>query len=579
MLALTAGLALFLSTGHDDAYITFWSAHSLLELGEIVNYSGDRVEQSSSLLHTLWLALSAGVTRQPLPVVGYWTGVGFGVLAVFRAQVLCGRLGWGSPPWLPFVVATLPISLYWWFGGLETTLAAWLSVELAIVASDLSSGRKRWHSASALGVTVAYLTVRPEAFAVLLSALGAWLLIARGAPPPRAIRSQAPSGTSPKRDATGETHAGALRLWALATTGLFLLLVVFRLAYFGQAFPQPVYAKVGAGLTDSVASGLAYTVKTALFRPYALTFFASLLGAAVLLARRARERGPVDASTLVLLLLGANTAFVLFAGGDWMRGGRFFAHFAPLALVAGAGAIHETAPGRRAVALVLTLALLANGAGVLALALGESSGRPLWSFLARDAALRAQAGESFHWSERANRVRTRDLLFVDAMNRVVDQLLERTEPVTIMSRQAGMVMFYVAKEHFGRIRFIDAYGLTSPEANALSARLALDRRSTGTQISPPRLIEALEQDGGAAARPDVVFDIYPTGPELSALGYETVYSQSGSARGTPLRLGPLGPFELGYSVFEFVAVDGRWAELFPERPKQLQWNASGGTRP
>ena len=43
------GLLLFSSTGHDDAHITEWAAYSLARFGEILNYNGQRFEQSSSL--------------------------------------------------------------------------------------------------------------------------------------------------------------------------------------------------------------------------------------------------------------------------------------------------------------------------------------------------------------------------------------------------------------------------------------------------------------------------------------------------------------------------------------------------
>lgn len=558
LVALTAGLVLFLSTGHDDAYITFWPAYALLQFGELVNYNGERVEQSSSLLHTLWLALSAAVSRQPVPVVGYWTGVAFGVLTLFRAQALCQRLGWGSPRWLPFLIGTLPIFLYWWFGGLETTLVAWLGIETAIVACDLLAERRRPVSLQVAAVTAGYLMVRPEAFLVLLCALAGWLGLER-------LRPRSRGGALPR-------GAIAMRRWTLLAAALFALLVLFRLAYFGQLFPQPVVAKLGGGGHGSLGDGFAYYVKSSVLRPYAWTFFAALVAAAARGLRALRRAGRADAELFVLLLLGANAAFVLFAGGDWMRGGRFFAAFAPLALVAGAGALHELRPSRRFSLAVLALAFCANASGLLTLALGEATGRPLWSFVEKSPALRQHGVGTFHWSERANRVRTRDLLFVGALGRVVDRLLERSERVTLMSRQAGMVMFYLAQRHYGQVRFIDLYGLTTREATELGEALGAGHHSSGVRVSPSRLIEALERERGPSWRPDVVFDIYPTGPELAELGFEIVYEQTGSAPGTALELGPWGPFEVRYDVYQFAAVDGRWAPLFRLRPQRFDWD-------
>ena len=59
------------STGHDDSHITFWQAHALLNSGELHNYNGERLEQSSSLLMTLLTALAALITRLSIVDSGY----------------------------------------------------------------------------------------------------------------------------------------------------------------------------------------------------------------------------------------------------------------------------------------------------------------------------------------------------------------------------------------------------------------------------------------------------------------------------------------------------------------------------
>src|SRR5947207_953721 len=78
LLVLLGGL-LFSSSGRDDCYITYWSAHALVSTGEIVNYSGERVEQSSSLAHVLGLAASARLIPLPLPTIGPMVSILFGV--------------------------------------------------------------------------------------------------------------------------------------------------------------------------------------------------------------------------------------------------------------------------------------------------------------------------------------------------------------------------------------------------------------------------------------------------------------------------------------------------------------------
>ena len=67
---LFIGIALFPSAGRDDSHITYWSAYALSNFGEILNYNGDRIEQSSSLLHVLLLAAVHLVSRVDLVVLG-----------------------------------------------------------------------------------------------------------------------------------------------------------------------------------------------------------------------------------------------------------------------------------------------------------------------------------------------------------------------------------------------------------------------------------------------------------------------------------------------------------------------------
>ena len=52
------GFLFYGPSGHDDSHITYAAAYQLLEHGQILNNNGERVEQSSSLLHVLLLALS-----------------------------------------------------------------------------------------------------------------------------------------------------------------------------------------------------------------------------------------------------------------------------------------------------------------------------------------------------------------------------------------------------------------------------------------------------------------------------------------------------------------------------------------
>ena len=51
-LFLAHSLLLYGYTGRDDAFLTYWPALQFAEHADLLNYNGERVEQSSTLLHT-----------------------------------------------------------------------------------------------------------------------------------------------------------------------------------------------------------------------------------------------------------------------------------------------------------------------------------------------------------------------------------------------------------------------------------------------------------------------------------------------------------------------------------------------
>ena len=89
---LLLGFALFGSAGHDDSHITYWAALALQRFGQLVNYNGDRVEQSSSLAHVVLLALLGLTTRLPMPTLGPLTSIAGGAVTVALAGRLAGRI-------------------------------------------------------------------------------------------------------------------------------------------------------------------------------------------------------------------------------------------------------------------------------------------------------------------------------------------------------------------------------------------------------------------------------------------------------------------------------------------------------
>ena len=65
LLGLALAILLFGQGGQDDTYISYWPARALAEHGEIVNYNGLRLEQSSSLSLVVLLSLLFKFCRSP----------------------------------------------------------------------------------------------------------------------------------------------------------------------------------------------------------------------------------------------------------------------------------------------------------------------------------------------------------------------------------------------------------------------------------------------------------------------------------------------------------------------------------
>ncbi|MFP5304318.1 MAG: hypothetical protein ACLGI7_00660, partial [Gammaproteobacteria bacterium] len=161
---LLIGGALFPSSGRDDVHIAFWSAWTLIEHGALLNYSGEALEQGSSLLHILLLALVAAITGLEIADIATPLSILFAALAVVEAGRLAQRLG-ASMHWAVALAATSTPLVYWAFGALESTLVAYIVT--AFVRSSIEALAPSANEARPLMRAVLwgvlYLLARPEA--------------------------------------------------------------------------------------------------------------------------------------------------------------------------------------------------------------------------------------------------------------------------------------------------------------------------------------------------------------------------------------------------------------------------------
>ncbi len=560
LLCAALGLGLFSSAGRDDSHITYWPAWTLLEHGELWNYNGERVEQSSSLLHVLVLAAAGAALPVDLPTLGGGVSLLFGALGVLAAAALGRALHPAGAVPAALLAATAPYFVYWSASGMETSLVATAALVCALAtARALDPARSApLGLAGAVAAAAAFTLARPEGWIVLAC-------VATGALAFLSLRLLRPSGAADERDLRVMRARCALLLAAiLALAAAFAGL---RALYFGSALPQPVVAKSGDWSPAVAWRGLGYLLRRLvlpwLALPVTLAVAVALWRAVSRLVRADRTEPPLLVTTL---FVGAYLAFVLFAGGDWMEGGRFVAHVWPMALALLAWAVLSAERGprfrRRVLAGLVALQLLF----ALDFARRESTGVPLWLAGRFDGGLPGGFDEArFSWFERNNRIHRREIPAIQHLDAVVRALREAGREPVLLSRQMGMVMYHVARRNFGGFHVHDRRGLVERSFPACPLSDDLPRLQVGLDL---RYRFFFEHEAAFAAcgipRPDVIFDIGlddegGSPDDLVPYGYEIVYRQDGAlVNGSRWLPGASVPAE------EFVAVRSNLVSLLPQ---------------
>jgi hypothetical protein len=555
-LSLVWGFVWFTVSGHDDCHITYWASYSLAEFGEIVNYSGARVEQSSSLLHTLSLALLAKLTPWTIPTLGFFLGVACSWLAVFRMARFAGELGLKVS--LTGIAATAASGpwLYWAMGGLETSLVALLLLEFVISSVRIHRGQQSCHGAGTVLLLLAIVWVRPEGYFVVAAGL---------------------IGISLARYPLGGQSSARPWLTMLAiATACFALTSAWRHSYFGGAlFPQPVEVKFdGAVGGRELSEGFGYLLD-ALKRPDIGLAALVALGGAVVSWRRG-ERPDLEAAILILLP-GAYLGFVVSVGGDWMEASRFVAHVWPLLGLLFLFGLSSFENPRFALA-ASSVTLVAAALSVALIAGRESAGTTLPKLMQVDPLLVEESGEEFSWTERARLGNARDVLFFAELDQVVTAAVsdeQRTAPVKILSGQAGMLMYHLAVKHHGEFEFIDRFALSSKHLIPLVAPCKLPGGHYGLRLKSETFFRCIKKLGREDLFPDIIFDIRVHHMKSAKKrGMKVLHRQSGNIVSwmEPGQANLI--FRKKVPAFEFVAVR---KELYPRlrlavAQKEFAWD-------
>lgn len=542
-LLLLVAFFVFGSSGQDDPYITFAAAQQLAETGHIVNINGEAVEQGSSVLHVAILALLYKLTGISLGELGVLTSLFFALACFPLAHRLALQMGIVRTTFPLTLLALSTAFVYWSMGALESTLAAFVVLHLVLaVIAWLQPGSGLRGIAMVFAAVAAFLLTRPEAFFVtLLFVALATALCLPSQPPYRKLAT--------------------LLLMAM---GMFALLAAWRYHTFGQAFPQPVYAKAGDIGLQKILFGLGYFVVSAQASIilYSLNLLRPLYG----WVRGRGERNPAFIVTAAFCM--AYLAFVIASGGDWMGGGRFFVPIMPLLVLSFAyylqRSVHYTLYRR------LLFLLLAVEIAVFAEL--QATGMPLQRMNGFKASVQpAPDWKGYSWVEISNYIHANDIALLDAMTPLLNVVLQQQTQVVISGVQMGMVPYFL-KQHFGdRVYFVDMRGLTTRHVTDCPAFADAKRLWTGLFVDYAQYFAVRRQGSCQLPEIDLLFELQnlnkaDNAARLQALadyGYRIVFHQE-----TDIQGGILGKKVLNSPYI--IAVSDRIYRLLPATLQQAE---------
>lgn len=475
-------------TGRDDSHITYFVSQSLADGRGLINYNGDRVEQSSSLAFSLVLGAGAWLSGLSAATLGPVLSFVFLVLSLAVAAVIVRETSFS--PLAVLGVVTMP-SVYWSLSGMENSLylLLFLMLCLGIVLSPdpgEDAPRARVLSPALIASTSAALALtRPEyilviAFAVCLFTFAGWQDIRR--------------------------HAAL----SVLIVGGAALGIAARLVAGLDLFPNTVYGKASdPELAADIRDGLDYLARTA--REVPVSVLLAIFGFVAGLRFHATLAASAEKTAIKFLLAVAVAigAFAVATGGDWMEAGRFVSVSVAVATFAGLASV---AAGRVVLSVLFTILMLVDASRVATRAFG---GLP---FL-RTYSYSAQAFQPSPLEAR-NVIHARDIGFIDRTLPVLRDAAETDGPLTVASIQAGMVAHYLALEMGEDFRFVDLFGLATRHVHPC-------RGEAGYGYDPYEDITALQACVGVEF--DFIYDLdfgdWPRLEGLTAIGCREVFRE------------------------------------------------------
>lgn len=319
----------------DDLYIYFRYVENFVSGSGIAFNRAEHVEGFSGFLWFAWLALckSAGAD---LESAAKYSSLSLAVLNILLVQILSsrilpGRLSVTAPVLtmfcLPYVI--------WAVSGFELMLFVFLLLLAVLILSNENSGAPAL--AGSAFVLFLLTVTRPEGI------LFSFCLI---------YYSLFTSGNRRR-----------LRFPLLIYLTLTAVFFGFRLAYFGDVFPNTYYAKIGHGIFGSYEirsykNGILYFIFFLKDNPQ---FIPGFIFAFAVFIRYRSDRLLV----MLSLMLICQLAFITFAGGDWMVQHRFAVPAIPLLALLSAGLLAKLNKGREFAGVLSATLLCAVSAASL----------------------------------------------------------------------------------------------------------------------------------------------------------------------------------------------------------------------
>jgi arylsulfatase A-like enzyme len=488
LLLLAQCFFLYGDTGRDDAFFTYWPAQTLAEQGKILNYNGERVEQSSTLLHTVLLAATHKITPfMAIPTLSWMLSLAAGIITlIVTAMVLRQR---GISLYGTLILATAPSLVFWSSSGMETlsSTALLTMILLLFLQERLTRQQHLW---LALATSLAVIN-RPETFLVL----GSFCLLAW----PLKCILQWFSGI--------KTYSNSPWLTLLLTTFLAAGLVsIWRHYYFDAWFPQPVTAKSSHDYITNILKGINYIVHAGQSVTTQYITAAGIFSwfAALLYWKHPHRLPVIIAGSLAL----AQLAFIIATGGDWMDATRFLLPVLPALLLC---LLFFLAPWKK-FGTVICLCLLSVALyDSWTFARTKSTGLTTFENTAAIERHLPDSRQTGHYSaaELHTKDALRDIPQLEHLNEVVSRFTAYPEKLNIASIQMGFIPYHLSKNFPGRLHFLDLRALSTRDFSDCALLDTFPRTENGIKISYDEffsLLPMLQRQCGIA-KPDILYDL------------------------------------------------------------------------